>query len=281
MSTRPTDPSTSPSSQLDAHAQAAASVLELDGASYWRNERTILTGIDWRIRRGEHWALLGANGSGKTTLLRMVGAIDWPCEGTIRVLGQRFGEIDLRELRRAIGIVTSALASYFHDRQSALEIVATGLAAELGWWHQFEPEDEDRAREALGAVGMRDLAESPYARLSQGERQRVLIARAMMNRPALLILDEPCAGLDPAARERFLDDLARFVERPSTPTIIFVSHHIEELPSFIGQALILKEGRVLARGPIETVCTSAVLSEAFGRACQVTRQAGRFALRMT
>lgn len=255
-------------------------VLELDGASYWRSGRVILDGIDWRIRRGEHWALLGANGSGKTTLLRMVGATDWPCDGTIRVLGQRFGEVDLRELRRAIGIVTSSLASYFHDRQSALEIVETGTAAELGWWRQFGPDDEARAREALAAVDMRDLADSPYAQLSQGERQRVLIARAMMNRPALLILDEPCAGLDPAARERFLDDLATFAERPQTPTLIFVSHHIEEIPPFIKKALVLKAGRVLGQGPIEQVCTSKLLSEAFARPCRVTFEGGRFALRV-
>jgi iron complex transport system ATP-binding protein len=255
-------------------------VLELDGASYWRGDRVILSDINWRIGRGEHWALLGANGSGKTTLLRMVGAIDWPCDGTIRVLGQRFGEVDLRDLRRQIGIVTSSLASYFHDRQSALEIVETGIAAELGWWRQFGPDDEARAREALAAVDMASLAESPYVQLSQGERQRVLIARAMMNRPALLILDEPCAGLDPVARERFLETLATFAERPQTPTLIFVSHHIEEIPSFIKKALVLKAGRVLAQGSIEAVCTSEVLSEAFGRPCRVSMDGGRFALRV-
>ena len=125
------------------------------------------------------------------------------------------------------------------------------------------------------------LAQSPYLQLSQGERQRVLIARAMITRPALLILDEPCAGLDPAARERFLEDLALFACRPETPTLILVSHHIEEIPTFIKHALVLKDGRVLAQGPIEEVCTSAVLSEAFGRLCRVERGAsdGRFALR--
>lgn len=255
-------------------------VLELEGASYWRGERVILSGIDWRIRRGEHWALLGANGSGKTTLLRMVAAVDWPCDGAIRVLGRRFGEVDLRELRRAIGIVTSTLASYFHDRQSALQIVATGINAELGWWRQFGPDDEARAREALSAVGMLAFAQSPYVQLSQGERQRILIARAMMNRPSLLILDEPCAGLDPAARERFLDDLAMFVNQPETPTLIFVTHHVEEIPPFIKRVLVLKDGRALAQGTMEDVCTSAVLGEAFGRACQVSIENRRITLRM-
>jgi iron complex transport system ATP-binding protein len=254
--------------------------LELQNASYWRGDRVILRSIDWRIGHGEHWALLGANGSGKTTLLRIVGANDWPCDGTIRVLGQRFGDIDLRELRRAIGIVTSSLAAYFHDRQSALEIVETGIAAELGWWRQFGSDDQARARAALAAVGLGPLAECPYVQLSQGERQRVLIARAMMNNPALLILDEPCAGLDPVARERFLEDLARFAERPQTPTLIFVTHHIEEIPSFITRALVLKEGHAIAQGSIETVCTSAVLSDAFGRPCDVTLDRGRFALRV-
>lgn len=255
-------------------------VLELAAASYWRGERVILSKIDWRIGRGEHWALLGANGSGKTTLLRMVAAIDWPCDGTIRVLGRRFGEVDLRDLRRAIGIVTSTLVAYFHDRQSALQIVETGIDAELGWWRQFGPEDEARARQALDAVGMLGFADSPYVQLSQGERQKVLIARALMNRPALLILDEPCAGLDPAARERFLDDLTMFVNRPETPTLIFVTHHIEEIPPFIQRALVLKDGRVLAQGPIEQVCTAAVLGEAFGRACRVSIESGRYILRV-
>jgi iron complex transport system ATP-binding protein len=257
-------------------------VLELDGASYWRGDRTILSAIDWRIRRGEHWALLGSNGSGKTTLLRLVAATDWPCDGTIRVLGRRFGEVDLRELRAAIGWVTSSLASYFHDRQTALQIVQTGINAELGWWREFGPDDEARARDALASVGMLSLAESPYVQLSQGERQRVLIARATISRPILLVLDEPCAGLDPAARERFLQDLAVFAQRPETPTLIFVSHHIDEIPSFIKHALVLKEGRTLAQGPIGDVCTSAVLSEAFGRPCRVDfdQDYGRFALRM-
>ena len=254
-------------------------VLELDGASYWRGDRVILSKIDWRIRRGEHWALLGANGSGKTTLLRMVAATDWPCEGTISVLGRRFGEVDLRELRRSIGLVTSAIVAYFHDRQSAVEIVETGIDAELGWWRQFGPDDEARAREALASMGLASVADSPYVQLSQGERQRVLIARALMNNPALLILDEPCAGLDPAARETFLDDLAAFARRPEAPTLIFVSHHIEEIPPFIRRALVLKEGRVLAQGAIEDVCTAAILSDAFGRPCRVEFRDGRFELR--
>ncbi|MES1157493.1 MAG: ABC transporter ATP-binding protein [Haliangium ochraceum] len=255
-------------------------VLELEGASYWRGERVILSGIDWRIRRGEHWALLGANGSGKTTLLRMVAATEWPCEGTIRVLGRRFGDVDLRELRRSIGIVTSSLAAYFHDRQSALQIVETGIDAELGWWRQFGGDDEARARDALAKVGMAALADSPYVQLSQGERQRVLIARAMMNAPALLILDEPCAGLDPVARETFLERLAAFAEAPDTPTLIFVTHHVEEIPPFVTRALVLAGGRVSAQGPIAEVCTSAVLGAAFGRPCAVTAENGRFSLRV-
>ena len=261
-----------------------APVLELEGACYWRGERVILSGIDWKIQPGEHWALLGANGSGKTTLLRMVGAYDWPCDGTIRVLGQRFGEIDLRDLRRAIGICSSALTSYFAERQPALAIVRTGIHAELGWWRADEPggEDEARARAALTAVGMAALTASPYQQLSQGERQRVMIARALVSRPALLILDEPFAGLDPAAREGLLEDLGALARRPDAPTLIVVTHHLEEIPTFVTRALVLgPAGRALAQGPIESVCTSPVLTEAFGRPCHVTRDDhGRFALRV-
>jgi iron complex transport system ATP-binding protein len=254
-------------------------VLELERASYWRGEHVILRDIDWRIRRGEHWALLGANGSGKTTLLRMVGAMDWPCEGDIRVLGRRFGEVDLRELRRAIGLVSSALTAYFPERQPALAVVETGIAAELGWWRDFAPPDEERARAALTALGVAHLADSPWGRLSQGERQRVMIARGLVNEPALLILDEPCAGLDPAARERLLVDLDAFAHRSETPTLIFVTHHVEEIPAFVSQALVLKAGGVLARGAIGDVCTSAILSQAFEHPLRVERDGGRFALR--
>jgi iron complex transport system ATP-binding protein len=261
--------------------QADDEVLSLEDAAYWRGDRVILQGIDWRIRRGEHWALLGANGSGKTTLLRMVGAYDWPCNGTIRVLGRRFGDVDLRELRRAIGISSAALAPYFPERQPALAVVLTGIHAELGWWRQAEPGEEARAREALDALGMGRLAASPYVQLSQGERQRVMIARALMNRPALLILDEPCAGLDPAARETLVDDLDRFARRPDGPTLIIVTHHLEEIPPFVRNALVLKAGRPLAQGPIDAVCTSAILSEAFDRPCTVTRAGDRWGLTMS
>lgn len=259
-------------------------VLELEGASYWRGDKIILAPIDWRVRSGEHWALLGANGSGKTTLLKMVGAYEWPCAGAIRVLGQRFGEVDLRELRRSIGIASTALTSYFPDRQPAVAIVRTGIDAELGWWRASDPDgaEETRAREALAAIGMGALTGSPYLQLSQGERQRVMIARALVNRPRLLILDEPFAGLDPAARESLLDDLGALAARADSPTMIVVTHHLEEIPTFVTRALVLKEGRALAQGAIEEVCTAAILGEAFGRPCQVRRDDdGRFALRMT
>jgi iron complex transport system ATP-binding protein len=256
-------------------------VLELENAAYWRGERTILSGIDWRIRRGQHWALLGANGSGKTTLLKMVAAIEWPCDGHIRVLGQRFGEVDLRELRRSIGVVSSALVPYFQDRQPALAIVETGIDAELGWWRTFDADAEARARAGLAALGIAALADNPYGQLSQGEKQRVLIARALMNAPHLLILDEPCAGLDPAARESFLEDLGRFVERPDTPTLVIVTHHIEEIPAFVRHAMVLKDGRTLAQGPIAEVLRADVLGEAFGRPCRVDpTSTGRYRLHL-
>jgi iron complex transport system ATP-binding protein len=225
--------------------------------------------------------LLGANGSGKTTLLKMVAAIEWPCDGHIRVLGQRFGEVDLRELRRSIGVVSSALVPYFQDRQPALAIVETGIDAELGWWRTFDADAEARARAGLAALGIAALADNPYGQLSQGEKQRVLIARALMNAPHLLILDEPCAGLDPAARESFLEDLGRFVERPETPTLVIVTHHIEEIPAFVRHALVLKDGRTLAQGPIAEVLRADILGEAFGRPCRVEpTSAGRYRLHM-
>jgi len=255
-------------------------VFELENIRLWRRETQILRNISWRIRRGGHWALLGANGSGKTTLLRVVGGQLWPSEGDVYVLGQRFGECNLPELRKVIGCVSSSVEHDLPERDRAQEVVLSGLEATLGLFREYNGAERARAHAALSAVGGGEFAGRDYGVLSQGERQRVLIARALVSRPHLLILDEPCAGLDPAAREDLLADLARLAMSADAPTLVFATHHVEELGPWITHALVLESGRALAAGPIDEVLTDAHLSRAFGRSCRIEREAERRVLRL-
>lgn len=254
-------------------------IIHVEGATMIRGEdRTILDGIDWIVSEGEHWALLGANGSGKTSLLKVICGYEWPTRGSVSVLGERYGETVLAEVRKRIGWVSSSLLTWIPDDTTGLAIALSGLEASVGLWREFSIRETDRAREALIEMGAEDIADKPYGVLSQGERQRALIARALINRPALIILDEPCAGLDPAAREHFLHDLERFARRKSAPTFIFVTHHVEEIPPFVTHALLLNKGRVLARGPLDRTMTDPLLSQTFGRPCAIHRRNGRFHL---
>jgi iron complex transport system ATP-binding protein len=247
-----------------------------------KDEREILRGIEWTVRRGEHWALVGPNGSGKTSLLRIVSGYDWPSRGTVEVLGGVFGEIEIRELRKRIGIVSTSLgeriATERFDLAPAIDVAVSGIDSSVGLWRTFDENERERAREALSAVGALHLERQRFERLSQGEKQRVIIARALVNRPELLILDEACAGLDPVARESFLRDLDTLAARENAPTMIVVSHHPEEIPTFASHALLLKDGRAVASGPIEDVFTNERISEAFGAPCLIERERGRFSL---
>ncbi len=256
-------------------------IVELSKICMQRDDQQILTDIDWRIQKSEHWALLGANGSGKTSLLKVIAGYEWPTSGSVQVLGEKFGQTDLRELRKRIGWVSSALLHWLPDSETALSIVASGIEASIGLWREFTDSEFEKAGQALQVLGGQSIMTKPYRVLSQGERQRVLIARALVNRPALMVLDESCGGLDPFARERFLHDLAQFAETPDCPTLIFVTHHIEEIPSFISHAMLIKNGRPLGQGRIETVCTARLLSEAFGCPCELHRENGRYQLRIT
>lgn len=256
-------------------------VIQLESIRMIRgDDQIILDGIDWTIRPGEHWALLGANGSGKTSLLKIICGYEWPTEGAVRVLGQPYGEVPVAEVRKRIGWVSSSLQTWVHDEDTALEVVVSGLEASFGLWRDFSQKEFSEAKRTLDDLGVGGHVKKPWAVLSQGEKQRVLIARAWISRPALLILDEPCAGLDPVARAAFLDDLSRFARRKRSPTLIFVTHHVEEIPPFVNRALILKDGRALAEGPLEEVCTSAIMSAAFGRPCEITRIGNALELRV-
>jgi iron complex transport system ATP-binding protein len=260
-------------------------VVDLVVERHYRVElaRPILEDVRWRIERGEHWALVGANGSGKSTLLAIVSGELWPSLGVVRVLGAEYGRVDKRELRKRIGVVSSTLIDHLPEHDTGVEVAASGIRAMIGKLGPLDAADLARGHAALARVSAESCAGKPYGVLSQGERQRVTIARALVNDPDLLILDEPCGGLDPVARERFLADLARLAVAGG-PTQIHVTHHLEEVPSFVTHALVLCEGRVLAQGPVRSTLTSATLAEAFGAPCRVDveddRGGTRFRLRV-
>lgn len=255
-------------------------IVRLDNVTFRRGERQILSGVSWAIEPGQHWALLGANGAGKTTLLKIITGYEWVTEGAVEVLGEVFGECNVRDPRRRIGWVSSALQHDLPEGDTTREIVASGIEASMGLYRDFTPEEFARAREALASLGCEGVAEQRYGTLSQGEQQRVVIARALVNRPALLILDEPCAGLDPMARESFLSDLGRLTHRPDAPALILVTHHIEEIGPWNTHVLVLRDGRVLSSGPTADVLRGEVLGRAFGCRCVVERRGSRYHLQM-
>ena len=253
-------------------------ILEVTGLRVQRGSTTILDGVAWSVHRGEHWVILGANGSGKTSLLKTLTGFLTPTAGEISVLGQEYGNSDWRALQLHIGVVTSMFAAAIPLAETALETVMSGKFAQLDLWKKVTPADRAEARRLLRFVGAAQLERRPWVHFSQGERQRVLIARALMARPKLLILDEPCAGLDPVAREHFLGFLDRLARRRSAPSLVLVTHHVEEITPAFTHALLLRRGRILAAGPRRALLTSARLSAAFGHPLSLVRDGRRLRL---
>jgi iron complex transport system ATP-binding protein len=245
-----------------------------------RDGRWILSGVDWTVRSGERWVVLGPNGSGKTTLLEILSTYLYPSAGTVTVLGERHGHTDVRLLRRRIGYASAHLARMLDNRLTALEAVVTARTAALHpGWDQFASADVRRARSLLRSVGSEQFAGHTLGTLSEGERQRVQIARALMSRPELLLLDEVSAGLDLGARERLVRRLTALAADPASPVIVFVTHHVEEIPRHFTHALLLREGRPFALGPIDEALTEASLSGCFGLPITLERRGGRFVAR--
>jgi iron complex transport system ATP-binding protein len=238
-------------------------VVDLENVSWRREQGYILDDVSWRIEDGEHWALIGLNGSGKTTLLNMINGYIWPTRGKISVLDKRFGEYDLRELRKSIGWVSSSLQEKLHSNEKAETIVLSGKFASIGLYEQPTEEDYEKAGSLLHNLGCDSYSTRPYQTLSQGEKQKILIARALMASPKLLILDEPCTGLDIFAREQLLTTIQRIADQPNGPTLIYVTHHVEEIVPSITHALLLKKGQVFASGTTSDVLTGAYLSDFF------------------
>lgn len=238
----------------------------------------ILDRVTWSVERGEHWVVLGANGSGKTSLLSALTGYLSPTSGVISVLGETFGRSDWRELRRRIGIVSSSVRQLMHDDEPALITVASGKYATIGHWGRIPKQELAAARRRLAQVGAADLADRRWQVLSQGERQRILIARALMAQPRLLILDEPCAGLDPVARERFLEFIDHLPQTRAAPSLVLVTHHVEEIMPRLTHALLLRAGVVVAQGLKERVLTTRNLTQTFVAPLEVRQRHGRYAL---
>ncbi len=254
----------------------AASVIELEGVSLRRNGTEILQEISWQVTPGQQWAIVGANGSGKTTMLRVATGYLWPTRGAVRVLGKRFGQVDLRELRKSIGWVSSAIQQRMPPGIKAIEAVASGAFASIGLYEKPGCEQWGRARELMADLGIAGIADRTFGVLSLGERQRVLIARALMPDPPLLILDEPCAGLDLAAREYLLDLVDSLAAKQDGRSLVFVSHHVEEITPSFSHVLVLKDGQVHAAGSKQGVLTDAVLGSAFGLDIRVDQAGDRY-----
>jgi iron complex transport system ATP-binding protein len=256
-------------------------LLAISELSILRGRIRLLDSLRWEVQRGEHWVILGPNGSGKTSLLSALTGYLSPTEGSIAVLGQHFGESDWRALRTQIGLVSSSIRQMMPEQEPALATVISGKYAMIDFWGTAAPGDASAAMRILKKVEASHLADREWCYLSQGERQRILIGRALMARPQLLILDEPCAGLDPVAREKFLVFLQRLGSEPKGPTLVLVTHHVEEITPAFSHALLLRAGRTVAAGPKASVLNSQLLSQTFGTPVRISQTRGSYRLRVT
>jgi iron complex transport system ATP-binding protein len=251
--------------------------IRLRGVGFRREGRWILDDIVWTVPMGACAAILGPNGSGKSTLTRIIAGHLWPTVGEVEVLGQTFGEVDLHALRRDLRLVQSSSPVEMDPDLTTLEVVLTGFFGTFGLYDQVLPSMRDRAAEVLDRVGMHHVADHRYTTLSNGERMRCLIARALVVRPRLLLLDEPTAGLDLLAREQVLATVqALFENEPMPPAVVFITHHLEELPPVTSDILLLGEGRAAATGSPPSVLRGEVLSPVYGCPMSVKHEAGRY-----
>lgn len=250
-------------------------IIDINNVSWDRENKSVLDNVSWKVQEGEHWCLLGLNGSGKTTLLNMINGYIWPTEGSMSVLGKKFGEFDLRELRKNIGWVSTSLQEKLYGSETALKIVLSGKFATIGLYDHTDDEDLIKAENLMQSLGCYPLVNRTYDTLSQGERQRVLIARALMASPKLLILDEPCTGLDVFAREQLLQMIASVAAQENAPTLVYVTHHVEEILPCFSKTLLIKEGRIFAAEDTADVLTSSTMSDFFGVPVAIEWREGR------
>ena len=244
-----------------------------------RGDRAILGGISWQVKAGEHWVILGPNGCGKTSLINCLTGYEMATAGDITVDGAQYGQSDWREVRKRVGLVTSTLTFFLEPQEPVLDAVVSGREAMLNLVGEMPAKLVKEARALLKRIGCSHLEKSRWGVLSQGERQKILICRALMAKFCVLILDEPCAGLDPVAREHFLSWLQSMATQRSAPSLVLVTHHVEEILPCFTHVLLLKDGHVLASGKKEKVLTSELLSEAYGATLEITKAGNRYQLR--
>ncbi|PWI43593.1 ABC transporter ATP-binding protein [Streptomyces sp. ICBB 8177] len=252
-------------------------VLELVDVSVVRDGRALVDQVSWSVAEGERWVILGPNGAGKTTLLNVASSYLYPTSGTAAILGEKLGGVDVFELRPRIGVAGAAMAEKMPRRQTVLETVLTAAYGMTAHWREsYEESDEQRARLILDRLGMSEYADRRFGTLSEGERKRTLIARAIMTDPELLLLDEPAAGLDLGGREDLVRRLGRLARDPIAPSMIMVTHHVEEIAPGFTHVLMIRQGKVVAAGPIDLELTSRNLSHCFGLPLVVERHGDRW-----
>ena len=257
-------------------------VLEFADVVVRRNARNIVDHVDWTVTDDQRWVVLGPNGAGKTTVLQLAATLLHPTSGTVTVLDEQLGRTDVFELRPRIGFASSAMAKRVPPEETVLDVVLTAAFSVLGRWNEeYETIDERRARRVLGEWKLDHLADRTFGTLSDGEQKRVQIARAVMTDPELLLLDEPTASLDLGAREELLGLLGGYAQAPTTPAMVMVTHHVEEIPVGFTHVLLLRDGAVVAAGPVEETLTAQSLSDTFGMPIALSVEDGRYAARAT
>ena len=257
-----------------------SAVLEFADVTVRRGQAVLLDRITWVVREGERWVVLGPNGAGKTTLLQLAGAQIHPTSGAAGVLGELLGAVDVFELRPRIGLTSAALAERLPRHELVRDVVISAAYGVLGRWREdYDHADHRRAEDLLVEVGVMHLADRTFGTLSEGERKRVQVARALMTDPELLLLDEPAAGLDLGGREDLVSTLSTLAYDPASPATVLVSHHVEEIPPGFTHALLLRQGRIVSEGPVDDVLTERNLSSTFGMPLALRHEDGRWAAR--
>ncbi|MCI9857960.1 ABC transporter ATP-binding protein [Microbacterium proteolyticum] len=255
-------------------------VLEFSDVVVRRNGRDIVSHLDWTVADDERWVILGPNGAGKTTVLQLADTLLHPTSGAVTILGERLGRTDVFELRPRIGFASSAMARRVPPEETVLDVVLTAAFSVVGRWREdYDDIDERRALRVLAEWKLDHLADRTFGTLSDGEQKRVQIARAVMTDPELLLLDEPTASLDLGAREELLSLLSGYAQAPTTPAMVMVTHHVEEIPVGFTHVLLLRDGEVVASGPLGEALTAENLTVTFGLEIALTHEGGRYAAR--
>ncbi|MDL4818244.1 ABC transporter ATP-binding protein [Actinomadura opuntiae] len=255
----------------------AGEVLQLRGVGVRRGGSALLRDVTWTVNEGERWVVVGPNGAGKTTLLQVAAAMMHPTEGSVEILEEELGRTDVFELRPRIGLASTALAEKVPAGEKVIDLVLTASYAILGrWQEEYDSTDVSRAVALLDALGCAELMSRTFTTLSEGERKRVQIARALMPDPELLLLDEPAAGLDLGGREDLVARLGALADDPTAPTMVLVTHHVEEVPDGFTHALLLRRGELVAQGKVDEVFTPEHLTACFGLPLSIERQNGRW-----